>query len=680
MLEGLKEFFSNLANVPVFLIQKRRWMVRFTCSLAQLVKSRLGYWLLVKGLLVFLIVPSMGKEPGEVALDFLVKVREGKIDMEPGGDTALTPHTTDRKRELIEGFIDKLAVQIGEGRLELGETREDGEFAAVMVLQKSDLDESKLQVFPVALVKTGEDWRAAPILASFENSVVAYTVSLRSRLAALESWMMRQRVLDLEQLIAGSEQRLKEQVKEEMKTRNLVKSTPSEILKAFQKAFESGQKLEVMGYLGGLSEPLPNEWGIMVDAVREAFSEKAREVYPWRLLAAPEVVRVVVYEETAEDEAIISLACLDPAWVDGTDLWESIHVLHFEFHRDPQGRWSLDLPESLIRNDMNAFFTSQGMDDDLLDQFPKSIRKLWPEKAASEFEQLEKDVLEKLKFGSLEELLQWVDFSGDSKSAREAAVQAASDWWTMHSPEEFRAPVKLGEKKAGDWAVVAYQWFSINQPERFNLKSLYFKKSARGWLWVPNPAKKLAKKDSEVFSKWQEENQKTWRDGWDEKYFAQVLKLKSVPLVEQAGDKEARTFVEAWVKALSDRNIDVLLEKSASLGENKQLPNKTLRNLTYELAALQAGEVEIAGIFRSGKWVAAGMTLRKEKEQKSTFMPIFVTSEGIKSLPEIDLIAGGTRTRKFLNEASFKRLEGFVDEGDLDVLKELFVQFEEQIE
>jgi hypothetical protein len=48
-------------------------------------------------------------DPGAVAIDFLEKVRSGKLNLHPGGDTALSPQTADGKKRKIAKTIERMA-------------------------------------------------------------------------------------------------------------------------------------------------------------------------------------------------------------------------------------------------------------------------------------------------------------------------------------------------------------------------------------------------------------------------------------------------------------------------------------------------------------------------------------------------------------------------------------------
>jgi hypothetical protein len=52
------------------------------------------------------------------------------------------------------------------------------------------------------------------------------------------------------------------------------------------------------------------------------------------------------------------------------------------------------------------------------------------------------------------------------------------------------------------------------------------------------------------------------------------------------------------------------------------------------------------------------------------------TEEGLKALPEIDLISENNRTRKFLNKVSLEQLETHISEEEFERIKGMFDDFE----
>ncbi|MCX6867465.1 MAG: hypothetical protein NTV46_14845 [Verrucomicrobia bacterium] len=155
-------------------------------------------------------------EPGAAAVRFLEKVRAKTLDLEPGGDTALAPQTSAQKRREIARRLERVGRDLGRDPLEVGAVNLDDDLAAVLVRKTGGFDSSQWQVVPVALVRRGEEWLAAPVPASFENSGTGYSAIVRKRLATLEDWMLREQVLDLEKLREQSAERMRRKIAESL--------------------------------------------------------------------------------------------------------------------------------------------------------------------------------------------------------------------------------------------------------------------------------------------------------------------------------------------------------------------------------------------------------------------------------------------------------------------------------
>lgn len=625
-------------------------------------------------------MPAFAEDVGQVAISYLEKVREGKVDLSVGADTALSPHITERKRKLIEESVQKLSSQIGKEKLIAGEIRQDGDFAAVMVLQGEDSDQIRFQVYPVALVKLKDGWRAAPMLASFENSVTAYTVSLRERLSKMEEWMMQQRVLEIENLRLRSVERLKKDIKNQFQAADLTGLTPLKILDRFQKAYAEDKKTEVLAYLGGYSEIWPGDWESRVEAMRVAFSPKVKDLYPWRLLASKDVVRVVVGESIEGNQATVSLAYIDPQWIGDSGGDGGIQIVHFDLSKDEQSIWRLNLPEVFLQNDKDASQNGLDMDDHLLGDFAKCLRESSPQLYANGFEQAGVEVIKLLENGGVGELLRWVDFPAEPEAAKAVCLRAVKDWWLVRSPNAFCSAVKMGSRVEGDWAVIVYYWFSLNQADRVELRPLYFQKKAGGWAWIPGSAGNIDPKAGEIFSDWMSEEDASWQDQAMRQLWASVTPLDKLNFDQQVGDAEVKAWAERWRKALQQKNIGELLKMSARLRKGKDVSQKLFRNLGYELALERRAKGEFKGIHRSGKWVGVGFEHGTGEQKVFSMMLLVPTDDGLKALSEIDLVSDVNRTRKFLNKVSFDRMKTHVSEAELEEIKGLFEEFEKKVQ
>jgi hypothetical protein len=632
-----------------------------------------GFLFLILGLLPSLAFAS---GPGSAALDFLEKARKGDLDLEPGGDTALqADSTTAGKLKTIRKGIERLGADLGDGKLEIGEVKEDEGYAAVMVRKVVGFDSSEIRVYPVALVKRGEQWFPAPVLASFENAVAGYTLPVRERLSTLEAWMMKKRVIDLKILIARSAERTRELIRKSVIGENLEGDDLEGIAEAFLKACAAGDRAAILGFLGGLGDPLPEDWAARLAVSRSAIEGRG----PWRLLVAPEVVRVPVLVERTNGSGMVSIACLDPSIGGSSGTFGKIRIIHIDFGKDSSGHWKMDLPPVLMSADEDLLDADEGFDVDLLNRFPIRLRELDPAIAAPTARAALEGVLESLKSASLRDLLRRVDFGKRGKDGRVACSVAARVWWSLNEPGGLSMPLELGFKEQGDSAAAVFQWFSVKDADRFEPITLRFKKSSDGWLWCPGSVTGDKLGDHQALSEWVKESEPGWRLSWRGKLMKPGTALERLGFRRVATDAEVSGLMADWMGALESKDIRLALSLSAWLGGEGEIPMKALRNLSHDLANFRQGEWQVEGIHRSTSWAVATVRQLSGGKVRNAFIPVVITGSGPRLLPEIDLFAEDNRTRNFLNESSFERLGKFVRKERVGELKELFETFRKSL-
>lgn len=637
------------------------------CGNAGFSSRRVGWMFgavkIVPALILFLsLSPAQAGDPGAAAMDFLGKVRDGNLDLKAGADTALLEHITKRKRESIRKRIERLETELAGGELELGEVKEDGGFAAAMIRKTGGFDSAEVRVFPVALVKRGEKWLPAPLPASFENAVAGYTLPVREQLAALEAWMLSKRVTDLERLIADSAQRTRDLIRNSIVGEDLEGDDLGKITDRFLEACAKRDRAAILGFLGGLMEPLPFDWSLRLKASEAAVGGTGN----WRPLVSPDVIRVRVHEESDAKDGMVSIAWLDPQRAATL----GVRLVHLSFSRDTDGQWKIDLPEALLYGQKDP--DEEGFDEDLLNGFAEKLRLADPAVYADTAREAVTTLMLSLKSGGVREALRKVDIGKRHKNGRIAFTEAAETWWSLNEPGSFREPVELGFREEGSLAVFAYQWFSVSEPDVFALKTLFFRKAEAGWLWCPGVIAKGGKSDHDALLKWIEEKEDEWRLSWRASLMDTSVRLEEVVFTKTPSDADVKALVAQWLDALERKDLSAALASSAWLGAGNEIPMIALRNISYELANAGRGKPELTAIHRSESWVAVTVGRDTGERINYTFLILATTPAGLRLLPEIDLIAEDTRSRNFLNKASFERLGKHVGQQNLTELKGLF--------
>jgi hypothetical protein len=626
-------------------------------------------------LMAGLAAPS---DPGATAVQFLEKVRTKKVNLDPGADTALSPQTSAKKRDEIARRLERLARDLGNDPLEVGAVKLDGELAAVLVRKLGGFDPSRLQVFPVALVKRGAGWAVAPVPASFENSGIGYAAALRQRLESLEEWMLRQRVFDLEALREESTVRMRQKVEENLPAATLRGFTSRQAGDRFLAACEQRKLPEALGLLGGLSADLPDDWQLRLRAADSAFATGSEVARPWRLLVAPEVLRVPVYhdEDLEGKSAILSIACLDPVGRPPQFRNAKVELVHLAISRTSEGYWRIDPGSQFLAGAGSSEDESDDdLDADLLDLFPAKLALQYPVSPGQTAEEA-RDALIKA-FGDLHpsSWARLIRIQGDPSDRRDACARAAQQWWESRNPSSVRPILPLAFHEIEDRAVAACQFFDFANPERLNLKFLMFEKTPMGWLWDPVPSDDIRA----GLRDWTDRQITDWQDRWQDVLLEDCPVVPEIAVSAAPSEEASRKVVESWLKATRAGDLSAALRLTARLnGAESKI--SLLRNLGFEFvgARLNQKPSPIIGVHRGKIFAAAGT--RFELDGKASFpcYPVIETPSGPRVLLEVDLLAAGSRSRDFLNGEALRRLRNSSPQA-ADELKKLFTAHQAEV-
>ncbi len=591
-------------------------------------------------------------DPGETALLFMEKVRSRKINLEPGSDTALSPQTGEEKRQEIARRLDRIAKDLGNDPLELGAVKLDGDLAAVLVRKLGGYDPGRLQIFPVALVKRDSGWSAAPVPASFENSGVGYAISLRKRLEALEQWMLQERVADLEHLREQSTARMRRSIEDSLSAEELRKLTSEQTVLRFLSACEHRRLPEILGLLGGLCARLPEDWAQRLSAADSALSGNHSPARPWRLLVAPEVLRVPVYHEDDGSGALASIACLDPSGDPPQSLNPKVELVHLGVSKTPDGFWRIDPSAGFLPDSPSTTTdTDEDLDADLLDMFPAKLalkHPVAPEPSAGQA----RDAL--IAALADERPFAWarlIRSQGDPPDARKVFSRAAQIWWESRSTSTARRAVPLAFHEAADHAVVACQFFDTRIPDRMDLKFLFFEKSPMGWLWDPVPSEETRAD----LQSWTDLQATTWQNNWRDALLKDCAVISEIQ-PQAPPESEARELVEKWIKANESGDVAAALNLTARLN-TPDSPANTLRNLGHEMTGtrLNLHPASIISIHQGSMLTAVGTKTDPDGKPAFPLYPVITTPAGPRILLEIDLLASSAR-RDFLNRTALDEL------------------------
>ncbi len=605
---------------------------------------------------------------GDAAILFLEKVRDHQLNLEPGGDTALAPQTRDTKRREITRRLERMARELDDTPLEAGETKLDGDLAAVLVRKSGGMDPNRMRVFPIALVRAAGTWKPAPLPASFENTGLGYAPSVRKRIETLQEWMLRGQVTELARLRDHSSRKIRENIEKNLPVETLRGLDSQQAATRFISACGRRNLPEILGLLGGLSTTPPDDWALRLSAAEQALSATDTP-RPWRLLVSRDVLRAVVHHEEDGVTALVSLACLDPSGNPARTSLPKIELIHLELSKSTEGFWRIDLPAAFLQDTAEAdHIDDDSLDQELLDAFAHKLAETHPPLPRPDARQAAQDLADCLQNGQLQNLVRLIAPSAHPGKARETLLRAAQVWWTLRDPATSHRLVALATREEGGHAVALGQLFSSRNPDRFDLRALHFIKSADGWLWTPLPDTGAA----DSLDEWTREETKRRQLSWQDDLLAECIEIAVLPESGAPPEAEARALVESWLKAAREGNVEAALRHCARLNKPDS-KTAVLRNLGYEITGLQraASPPAITTAHRDGIWTAVAVDSLTKDSPSFALYPVLQTPAGPRILIEVDLIASASRSRDFLNRAALDRLQDLAPAAATG-LKQLF--------
>lgn len=613
---------------------------------------------------------SVPSDPGTEAIRFLEKIRGKTLNLAPGGDTALAPQTSEKKRLEISRRLDRMVQDLGKEPLQAGSVKLDGDLAAVLIGKSSTVDPDAFQVFPVAMIKRNDAWIAAPVPASFENSGVGFEPAVRARTAALEDWMLRQQSLELEKLRSGSMASLRAEVEKSLPTDRLKSLGSNQVFDLFLASCAAHDLPVVLGLLGGTSATPPDDWAQRLKIAKAAITAADKAARPWRLLISKHVLRVPVRHEESENKASFTLACLDPAGIPPTPEKPEVEWVRFTLSKTPDGLWRVDPPAAFLIHPPPK--PDEALDDDSEvaspEFFSTGLTRLYPATPSPTAKQARESLTAAFGSGNPTDWVKLLQIPSDPAAAMEACAVAARLWWDLSDPTALRHARPLGDHESGDHAACAFQLFSFRNPDHLNLQIVYFAKTPMGWLWEPAPTQEIVN----TFQDWRTRHEKEWKDRWREDLMAGCVELEKIPTTKVPTEEEARKLIESWITATRTGDLAAAVKLTARLREPDSKLT-LLRNLGYEISDARGAPAPptVTAIQRGDILTAVGVQTTRAGKPAFPLYPVVLTPLGPRILLEIDLLASDNRSREYLNKESLEKLRES-SPAAADDLKKLF--------
>lgn len=602
--------------------------------------------------------------PGERALAFLEALREDEPDWQ--GESAIIEGTTREKRRAIGGRLETLGNQLEKGALRVLEERTADSLAAVLVAQVVEGDPSSAQVHAVALIRRDERWLPAPLPASFDNTGIRYVPDLAGKARELEDWMLRERARRLAELRETLRGRLLADIRGTTTRDALFEGPPEKLVTDFIAACRRHDLAAALAFLGGLEDPLPDDWDQTVALMADALSRPSGTPGAWDTLLAPAVMRVVMHVETEAESATVSLGEFDPVQdPPGLELWR---VRHVRLDRNDAGFWRLRLPDWLTR-DGSEHRGPRALDSEMHAAVPGKLLAAGDAIRPDTAEKLATIVLDALAASGPERLFRTLAAVGDDRAAD--ALRGFSRLWRRYQDGDPE-PLRLDLETDAETAILLFGDFAPDRPEipPSRIRRLKFERESEGWALAPLANPDLDADFPPVLALRAERAQQRDQAAWLEELGLET-RLGGLPAGDAPALEATRDTARRWLDALAAGRPRAILAETTAFDDDTGL-KRLLDYLGRELAG--GCTFEIVATHRHGRWAAASVRhTPPDPDQAPTDLlhPVVNTPKGPKILPEAILYRPATRSREFLNDSVWKRLAGRLPEAAVNELKQL---------
>jgi len=606
--------------------------------------------------------PGIRADPAASAIEHLQRIIEGEVNLDAGTDTAISPHVGLGKKNQIREWLGRMANDLKGGELEVGKTRIDDNLAGVIIHKREGYDPDKIAAFAVALVRSGEHWMPAPVTASFENTGITLDFEMRKRAAELERWMLRERTRALDTLRDRQIELMRQDISTAITREELANMDVAGVSAAFLHAVRERDRLRMLGLLGGLSDPLPRDWSTRLQAGDFAASAGEETPKAWRILASKAVPRAIVWEESSARDGLFTIGFIDPAGEVPRGGVPGVGLFHIDMERDSGGAWRINLPAAFTETvSQKPEDPDSPFDTELINAFPKSLRKIHPAAPQESAEALWEMMRQAMSAASPDELLRLLLLPQESpEQARQALGRATRFWWQLRFANGGRTIMPLAFHQHGDQAMAMVQLFAFREPERTDIRIFHMVRIADGWLWQSTTLRKdPIHPISEELAEWRNTQEGHWRNNWVNAILEPTAKIQTLEPQSPVDPEVAVSTVRHLLEAIKAEDVTASLANSAVL-DDPEGHARLLRNLGHELS-IQVTEIDGDVITRTGKhWTVVCYRRRDDVNPGMALMPVVSTPEGPRVLMELDLFVG-TRQREFLNNVALERLDEYTD-------------------
>ena len=616
--------------------------------------------------------------PAEAAIAFAEGLRDGMEQEKLEALSALNPDTGERKKHQITSEWKNDAKKMLLLPFEVAEEKISGDNAAVVLKQFDPAKGSAMNLLSLAVVRRDKKWKTAPVLSSFQNSIVTYDEEILAQRRALEQWMVSREITLREELQTASRQRLREKMGKSISQDALKTISPRELIDGLIDAIRARDEAGVLARLGGFSADDVPEWDSISRRVSAVLSGNGLHGWPWKLLSGRQAMIAIGEPLDLGDEKVIDMLVLHPESVMEEPDWLSFQIL-----QDKEGRSRVHLPEVfLLRN-----VAEEEMGDvmDMADSDHLALYEKLREQARRSFAQ------EDLSRASVmadvvEKSLQSNDFASfwgvGSMPANQIHLEGTPEIVTLWKALQGSAVGsslfgRVGFLEKEEYALLVLQTYTPRSTDTIQLQKIWFTRKNKEWrLLIEEP-----ESPPEEITKWWDENRKTWAVKLADSLVADAVRIGGLAPQHPEAARVREVFAE-WLQAVQEKSLAKVIRYCAAFQDERSV-HSMMRALAGELM-YGSGRYEVLDVSVNGRWAAVSAKYLSDKPKSTPQYPLYVfvfTDKGPRLLPQVELKLSlpVNRSRTYLNNLAFTDLKKLVPDTAVEELQKLFTKHEDLV-
>lgn len=613
---------------------------------------------------------SAAETPGKAALHFAEALRDAADRDTLLSHCALNPDTGDRKKDSIQMEWKNDAKKMLPLVFQVVDQKIDGDQAAV-VLRQYDMEKpgGQVHVISMGVVKRDNEWLAAPVLSSFQNSVVSYDPVIISKRRELEHWMVARELQERKDIQLKAKEQLQALMEKSIDREQLKTISPVALIEGLIQACRDKNHAAALARMGGFSHETP-EVEAMPRKLMSIFQSDMLLRWPWRLFSDSRAIVAIGEPMDVGGEQSVDVIALHPESLSEEPDFFTITII-----KDSQGVSRVQMPD--------IFFVKSPSEEDsgeIIDVEDSDHRALYRKLREHALKQLEgvdrskvevavAEIVKSLKFNDFVRF--WAAGSLEVKEDRQREFPMLTTLWQdLQGTTGSSLFGDLGHKQKDQYALLVLQAYSPRNTDGLQLHKIWFELRDQQWILLDEAPAAAP----EELNQWYEDHKKEWARELSDSLVGDAVRIGGLAKEGAAADKVREVFTQ-WVAAVKEKSLAKVLKCSAAFNDQLSLM-KMLRSLSGELM-YGGGKHEILDVAVSGRWAAVCVKHVPDSAKAQTSYPLYVfvsTDQGPRMLSQVELKLGEVpnRSREFLNDVALKDLAKRLPDGAVDELRSIY--------